>query len=117
MGVRIVHFGIDNFNRVAALKNRGYSVDECHSLGQLHAFLVGMLPTDAVAIANNDGPEQDHAISLIRAISTVPLILFRDEDHHYNKAEFDLVVPSDAAAGEWLSDIAELIARSCERNS
>lgn len=115
MAVRIVHFGRNNLNRIAALKSKGYSVDECHSLGQLHAYLVGMLPTDAVAIAESDGTVEDHAISLIRAISTAPLILFRNGNDHYNRAEFDLVVPHDAGAGEWLSNIAELIARSAQR--
>ncbi len=116
MAVRIVHFGSDTFNRVAALKSVGYSVDECNSLAQLHAFLVGILPTDAVTITENDGTVPDHAISLIRAISAAPLILFRDENDHFKRAEIDLIVPSDAIADQWLSDIAELIAHSFQRN-
>ena len=112
MTVRIVHFGSDTFNRIAALKGRGYSVVQCSSLAQLHASLVGIPPSDAVAITENDGTVPDHAISLIRAISPVPLILLRDGNHHYNRAEFELVVPSDAGGDEWLCDSAELIARS-----
>jgi hypothetical protein len=111
MAVRIIFFGSDNLNRVAALKGMGYSVDECRSLAELHASLVGILPADAVAIAENDGTEQDHAISLIRAISSAPLILFRNGNHHHSRAEFDLVVPLDATADKWLSDFAELISR------
>jgi hypothetical protein len=116
MAVRIVHFGSDAFCRVDALKSMGYSVDVCNSFAQLHASMVGILPADAVAIAENDGTVSDHAISLIRAVSTAPLILFRDGNHHYSRAEFDLVVPFDAGADEWLSDIAELIARSFRHN-
>jgi hypothetical protein len=117
MAVRIVHFGSDTFNRVAALKNLGYQVDECKSLAQLHASLVGIPHTDAVAIAEKDGAVPDHAISLIRAISAAPLVLFRDGNHHYNVTEFDLVVPFDKRADAWLSDLAELIARTVQRNS
>lgn len=116
MAVRIVHFGSDTLDRVAALKSKGYSVEECNSLAQLHASLIGLEPTDAVAIAENDGTVTDRAISLVRAISSAPLILFRDEDRHYNRAEFDLVVPLDAAADKWLNDVAEMIARSSLRD-
>jgi hypothetical protein len=119
MAVRIVHFGSDTFNRAAALKSRGYSVEECNSLAHLHAALVGIVPADAVVIADNegnDGTVQAHALSLIRAISSVPLILFRNEDHHHGRADFDLVVPADAQADKWLAEIAELIARSSQRN-
>ena len=116
MAVRIVHFGSDNLNRVDALKSRGYSVDECISLTQLHASLVGILPTDAVVIAENDETMADHALSLVRGASTVPLILFRDGNSHYSRAEFDLVVASDSASDAWLREIADLIASSMRLN-
>lgn len=116
MTVRIVHFGSDNLNRVALLKNKGYKVEECKSIAQLHASLLGFSSTDAVAITENDGVVPDHAISLIRAISAAPLIVFQDGNHNQNRTEFDLVIPLDAGAENWLSDIAELIARSSRRN-
>lgn len=115
MAVRIVHFGGDNCNRVAALKSMGYSIDECNSLAQLHAALVGVLETDAVAIAENDGAAPDHTISMIRATSTAPLILLRSRSPHYNEADFDLVVPFSSRADEWLGNVAELIGRSMQR--
>jgi hypothetical protein len=90
----------------------GYRVDECNSIAQLHASLVGIANTDAVVIAENDGAVPDLAISLIKAISSAPLILFKDGDYQYNGNEFDLVVPLDARADEWLGGIAELITRS-----
>jgi hypothetical protein len=116
MTTKIVHFGSDTFNRVVALKNLGYYVDECHSLAELHASLVGMMPADAVAIAEHDETMSDHAISLVRAISAVPLILFKSGNHDRNSARFDLVVPSDSHADQWLSAIAELLSDSSQRN-
>ena len=119
MAIKIVHFGSDNFNRIATLKSCGYSIDECNSLAQLHASLVGILPADAVAIAENirnDDTVQDYAVSLVRAITSIPLILFGNGNHDRVKAEFDLVVPSDAQPDKWLSDLAELIAHSSRRN-
>jgi hypothetical protein len=116
MAMRIVHFGSDTFNRVAALKSKGYSVDKCNSLAELHASLVGFLPADAVAIAEGDGTVTDQAISLTRAISAAPLILFRNGNHHCNRPEVDLVVPLNTGTDKWLNDISELIARSLQRN-
>jgi hypothetical protein len=118
MAIRIVHFGEDVFDRIAALKSKGYSVEECYSLSELHASLVGLVPADAVTIAYNDGAVTDHAISLTRSISAVPLILFRDENDGYNRPEIDLVIPTSARLDEdsWLNDIAELICRNSQRN-
>ena len=117
MAIRIVHFGSDVFNRIAALKRTGYSVDECYSIADLHASLVGILPADAVAIADNEGAVTDHAISLTRSISAAPLILFRDRNDLYIRPEIDLVVPSNAGADDWLNDIAKLIERSSRRDT
>src|SRR5579863_8958984 len=119
MAIRIVHFGEDTFNRISTLKSNGYSVDECYSLSELHASLVGILPADAVTIAENDrdGAVTDHAISLTRSISAAPLILFRGGNQRYSAPEIDLVVPSNAGADDWLKDLAKLIERSSGRDA
>jgi len=119
MGIRIVHFGEDTFNRISTLKSNGYSVDECYSLSELHASLVGFLPADAVTIAENDkdGAVTDHAISLTRSISAAPLILFRSESQHFSAPEIDLVVPLNAGTDDWLNDLAKLIERSSRRDT
>jgi hypothetical protein len=116
MAVRIVHFGVDTKNQIAALKNAGYRVDECSSLAQLHAALVGIWPADAVVIAENDGAALGQAISLTRASSTVPLILFQNGNHYSNPAEFDLVIPQSIESCDWLSDIAKLMDRGFQRD-
>jgi hypothetical protein len=113
---RIIHFGVDIGNRIAPLKDAGYRVDECRSLAQLHAALVGILAADAVAVTDNDGGIPQGAISLIRATSIAPLILFQNDNHRHNSAEFDLVVPSSIEARDWLSSIAEVMARSVQRD-
>ena len=116
MVARIVHFGEDAHNRIATLKNAGYHVDECRSLAELHAALVGIQAADAVAVTENDGAIPPKAISLIRATSIAPLILFQNGDHQYNPAEFDLIVPSSIEARDWLSGIAAVMTRSVQRD-
>jgi hypothetical protein len=109
MIARIVHFGSDNSFRVALLKTAGYSVDECNSVSQLHAALIGLREADAVVISEGDGDAPYDAISLTRSTSMVPLILFRSRNPHYDESEFDLVVPEAIDPAKCLSDIARLI--------
>jgi len=116
MAIRIVLLGSDRFNRVAALRSKGYAVDECYSVAELHSSLVGVLPTDAIAIAESDAAVIDSATSLARAISAAPLILFENGAQHPNPGEFDLLIPANAAEQHWLSDIAQLVARTSKRN-
>jgi hypothetical protein len=111
MAAKIVHFGVETDNRIATLKSAGYRVEECRSLAQLHAALVGILPADAILITDNDGAAPDQARSLARATSIAPLILCHNGKHHYNPAEFDLIIPPLMEAQDWLSEIAKLMAR------
>jgi hypothetical protein len=116
VAVRIVHYGDDVCNQVAALREMGYSVSECVSLAELHAAMVGVMRADAVAIAESNGTVPDQVVSLVRATSAVPLILFQSENPQYSDAEFDLVIPCASTAEEWADNFAELIARSIKRN-
>lgn len=117
MAIRIVHFGEDSLNRISTLRDMGYSVEECYSLAELHASLVGVLPADAVAISENVSAVTDHAISLTRSVSAVPLILFRGGNQYCSASEIDLVVPSNAGTDEWLNAVAKLVEPSSRRNT
>lgn len=110
MATKIVHFGLDHCNRVAVLKGVGYSVVECDSVAQVHSALLVPPTANAVAITENEGDEPHKVMSLVRATSTAPLILFQSENPHYSPAHFDLVVTFPKESRNWLDDIAELIA-------
>jgi hypothetical protein len=109
MDARIVHFGCDDCHRIAALKRAGYLVEDCGSTSLLHAALVEVQGADAVVIAENDGAALCDLISLTRATSMVPLILFQGRNPHYDESDFDLVVPALTGTRQWLTAIAALI--------
>jgi hypothetical protein len=109
MDARIVHFGFDDCHRIAVLKSAGYSVEECKSIAQLHAALVGVREVEAVVITETDEIEPDEAISVTRATSMAPLILFQSLKPHYDVSEFDLVVPCPTDPYKRLGDIRAVI--------
>jgi hypothetical protein len=109
MDARIVHFGFDDCARIAVLKRAGYCVEDCNSVSLLHAALVEVRGADAVAITENDGVAPNDLISLARATSMAPLILFQSTNPHYDESEFDLVVPALTGPRQWLSEIGRLI--------
>jgi hypothetical protein len=109
MTARIVHFGIDDFNRLGALRDAGYSVDSSTSLTEFQSFLNSNEPADAVAITESKGAPPANAISFSRAIAGVPLILFQGWTSNGNESEFNLVVPVLAPPDKWL--------KSCFRNT
>jgi hypothetical protein len=110
MVARIVHFGLDSCFRGALLKAAGHSVEECNSVSQLHAALIGVREADAVVFSEGEGEVPYDAISLTRSTSTAPLILFRSRSPHYDESEFDLVIPEFTDPNKWLKEIAALIA-------
>jgi hypothetical protein len=110
VSARIVHFGIDDRRRIEVLRSAGYSVDECgHSISLFHAALIGIRDVNAVVIAENDDMEPDEAISLVRATSMAPLILFQSKHFHFDESEFNLVVHPLTDPHRWLIDIRALI--------
>jgi CRP/FNR family transcriptional regulator len=112
MVARIVHFGIDDFYRLRALRDAGYSVDSCNSLAELRLILNPGVRVDAVAISETDGATPQSVITLARSVGNVPLILFQGWTRNWNESEFNLVVPVLRSEREWLKDIAALIAHN-----
>jgi hypothetical protein len=108
----LIHFGPDNCFRIPVLEDAGFSVVECLGINDLHAHLTGFQPLDAVAMGNTQDVRLGSVISLVRATSTAPLILFEsfDEERPADEDdEFDLVIPVCAMPYQWLKDIDNLI--------
>lgn len=114
MAARIVHIGADTCHRLAVLKNAGYAVENCGTVVQLRAALESDPPPHAVLMTESDQVAPKEAVSLARAKTAAPLILFRDTLRSYADSEFDLVVPVLSSPETWLSEIAAIIARTQE---
>jgi CRP/FNR family transcriptional regulator len=112
MTARIVHFGIDDFDRLRALRDAGYSVNSCDSLPELQSFLSSNEHIDAVAITESSGGTPADVLTFIRAGSDAPLILFKGWNSNANESEFNLVVPVLAPPDMWLKEIAALAEQS-----
>jgi hypothetical protein len=108
----IIYVGDDDCHRVAVLKTAGFEVNDCTSFAQLHSALTAFRAADAVAIAESHGQLPQKAISLTRASSSIPLILFQSAESLYDRAEFDLVISPCADPRKWLTDVQALIERS-----
>lgn len=112
MGVRIIHFGLDKCHRIAILKSAGYVVEGCNSASQLRATIAEASSFAAVAMTECDGALPTEALSLVRANSDAPLILFQSRNPHYNESHFDWVVRVLTDPRQWLSDIETVIERN-----
>jgi len=108
----IIHLGTDDRHRVTVLKAAGYLVNICDSFSQLHSALVAIPPADAVAVSESRNELCERAISLTRASSAVPLILFQSDISQLNEADFDLVVPTLTPPKVWIDEIKKLIEES-----
>jgi CRP/FNR family transcriptional regulator len=108
MTARIVHFGIDDFDRLRTLRDAGYSVDSSNSLTELQPLLNSSEHIDAVAITEPSGGVPGDVMSFVRSNSDVPLILFRGWNSSAVESEFNLVVPVLAPPDMWLREIAAL---------
>jgi len=111
MGVRIVHYGVDDCHRVPVLKFAGYSIADCQSIAQLHAALQSTLMAGAVVMSEIDDLAPRRAVSIVRTISTAPLVLFPGRASSILEPEFDLVIPALTPPEQWLGEMAELIDR------
>src|ERR1700733_3287267 len=112
MTARIVHFGIDDFDRLRTLRDAGYSVDSSGSLAEFHSFFTSSAPVDAVAITESRGALPANPMSFNQGITGVPLILFQGWTSNGNESEFNLVVPLLAPQNKWLKEIATLVDQS-----
>lgn len=81
MACRIIHFGPDHAHRLMVLRSAGYAIDDCDSLDGLERAFEIEPGADAVAVtetdARLDGQAPEQVISLVRASSRAPLILFQ----------------------------------------
>jgi hypothetical protein len=108
----IVHVGVDDCYRVAVLESAGFSVDNCASLAQLRSALIRVPPLAAVAITDGFRELPREAVSLTRASTSIPLVLFQGADHYLNEAEFDLVVPVSTSPQVWVDEVRRLVEES-----
>jgi hypothetical protein len=108
----LIHFGLDVCFRIPVLEDAGYSVIECLGINDLHAHLTGFQQFDAVAMGSTQDVRLGSVISLVRATSTAPLILFKSFDEEHPDDEFDLVIPVCVLPNRWLKDIDSLIRES-----
>lgn len=109
MGSRIIHFGIDTFNRIRALSKAGYRVDSYDSLAELRRTLSNGPPLAAITIAESDQPAPEAILDLVHSVSTVPVILFRKNARKRKQSGFDLVIPISETPKSWLKGLAALI--------
>lgn len=114
MAARVIHIGADNCHRLPVLEQAGYTVDVCTSIGELAEALESEDGSgesiEALLLAESETPEE--VISLARAKSNAPLVLFRETQRNLGESAFDLVVPILDSPDDWLSSLADLIARS-----
>jgi CRP/FNR family transcriptional regulator, cyclic AMP receptor protein len=109
MTARIVHFGVDDLDRLRTLRDAGYLVDSSKSLTELKSSLGSNEQVDAIAITEATGSFPREVVSSIRAKSDAPLILFRGWNSSAIESEFDLIVAILASPNMWLPQIVALI--------
>jgi hypothetical protein len=114
MGVRIVHYGVDDCHRVPVLTFAGYSIADCRSIVQLRAALQSTEEAGAVVMTEIEDLAPHRAVWIARWASAAPLVLFPSRTSRIFEPEFDLVVPALTPPEQWLSEMAELIDRSFE---
>ena len=115
MPLRIVHYGLDQFERIRQLAEAGFTVEDCFS--NVSAFAEAVKRTEVAAIAVSEAPtiRYDYVVEIARISSDAVRLLFRGPTAHRVEAEsFDLVIHSGDKPEEWLPQVRELIAREQE---
>lgn len=95
-----------------SFKTAGYLVDCCTSFDQLHQALIRVPLADAVAVSECFEELPQNAVSLTRAMVSIPLILFRSADPCLDEADFDLIVSAYANPNVWVREVEQLIEES-----
>lgn len=116
MAASLLHFGVDECNRVLLLRDRGYSVDLCLTLGEFHSTLANRAEAQAVLVPERPGIERREVVTLTRTTSRAALVLFSGT-YTEEAPEFDLVIPPLDSPADWLQKIAILIEKSRALNS
>jgi len=125
MAVSILHFGQELCDRLALLRNAGYSVHRFEEIFDFRRALESGIEHDAVSISELEPKLSRLVVMAVRSHSSAPLILFRsgtvisfrtgervrDGTRANPGTDFDLVVPA-APPLTWIADINQLIARS-----
>lgn len=105
----ILFFGNDTCHRLPVLAAAGFAVEHCSSVAQLSGALSAGPEPKAVLLCDHDGRLPEDAIALVRTYPAVPLILFRETNHLWDEAAFDLVIPVLTPPPTWLNEIAALL--------
>lgn len=109
MAARVVHFGCDACRRLLVLHMTGYAVDDFSSILKFRCALQDSTQTAAVLFTGEDETDRKEALTLARAQSCAPLILFETSNAPADEADFDLVIPPLTPPEEWLGRIAATI--------
>ncbi len=112
MIAKVIHFGTDECHRLMVLRSAGYAVENCASLAQLCACLAAGEPADAVLMSDSDHATPREAVALVRALSDLPVVLFRNTNIAYEESAFDLVVQCLTPPEVWLDQVDALIERN-----
>ena len=112
MAARVLHFGFDDCHRVQVLQRAGYAVAEANTLDALELHLQQPEAVDAVVISEDSPHTTERAAEIARKRTLAPVILFRRTRVELDEHKFDRVYDWYATPWQWLSDTAELIARS-----
>lgn len=109
MAAKIVCFGIDDQEKIQALVSSGYSVASYSKLSDFRSALTSDSRVDAVIVEGDDWLLIDSFISMVRSLSSAPLILFWDNEAPADQPGFDLVVSQLTSPSEWLRLVTTLI--------
>jgi CRP/FNR family transcriptional regulator len=112
MATRIIHFGVDDLQRLQVLRNAGYTVDRCNSIAGFRKIVWSVGNADAVAFTDPEERTGDEVFVMIRSASPAPLILFEGSHRARNESEFNLIVKAFTPPEKWLKDVGALIERS-----
>ena len=111
--IKAVYFDSDGTGpRSDVLRAAGYEVDECCSLIEFADCLKADQSTEVVFIADTLDKPAEGALALARGLSKARIVLFGSAGHHYINRCWDLEVEPPTSPGEWLADIAELLAET-----
>ena len=112
MVARVIHFGWDDCYRVQVLRSVGYEVRESHSLEGLRVDLQRDEHVDAIVVSEDNWQQTQQAAAMARQHSAAPLILFRRTANPIDQKLFDQVYSPLVPPEQWVSQTAELIAKS-----
>jgi hypothetical protein len=108
----VIHFGSRDLYRVPMFWNAGYEVLESDSLDRLRIALEHDDDIDAVIMSEVDPRCAELAATLVRARSSVPLILFCHPHVRIDESQFDRVFSLFYPKSFWLYETTVLVIES-----